>query len=762
MSSETVQEEGGPFTLQQVIAATSFTTVGTRAQTTVTELPAAPVVERSLHEDTSIRASFEQYDQATQAIPDFRDQSVQAEDSHHHKSVQVSPDCKDQAIQISAEYHDQHTQLTAHYIDQGVQSTSANESLQPGTTEPHRGPSEAKGKRSFHDQGLHTDHDTSTVERSSARKRRDSPGRSIHVVESEGHLQQALKPGHIVINENTEFHSSTNIACFTARNCSTVSQTRRTGLLEVGVSFEPNTITIELPEGAKFHMLQRIRWGKIVIDPGVLPRARSSEALAQGELYTPGSVPKTEPKPTAQLSQSASSASSRSSLEGSPNLPPKFVANEASGPAKGSHYTEASQQLTSPMHQITDEPDEQQKVLTNTEATPPADEVTFTTTSFAKLPNAADPSEQAAHRAHVSSKRRPSSVSYCFHPEDDDPNQVGSNTIDRPQTLSHFRSVPLIRVQRPSTDPDVVFELGAKAVKLVHTADPPSVPNENIVLPSASLPTVSTGRKKHFSDRLRSRSSKQAGSLKLAASGKVGVRDRIKRKGRNKLIFRKKVLRFLLGKELAERVSQDLDTAGNTTRGATGLSQLANASGAVPTTRPRLQEPALPLGATPLAPAQMDGSDCRSTVSSQSSSEVSLDAGMMPVIPALDGSDERKATRRASKEIKRQKKEQELQAQYEQAKTNLEALISTPCIKCGGQRAYILNFVWENKKNMIKHDEPDLKRRHRRKEVTKYVESIECRCPRGTSTAGYGSPEAVPRAKEMYGCHFTSFLLAKS
>jgi hypothetical protein len=782
VSSETVQEEGGPFTLQQVTAATSFTIERTRTQITVTELPATPVVEPSPREDTGVRTSFEYHDQATQANPDFQDQTVQAEDSYYHKSVQVSPACKDQAIQVSAEYHDQDTQFTTHYIGQGLHSTSANESLQPGTTEPLRESSEAKGKRAFHDQALQTDRCSSKFEGSSVQRKSNSPGPSIHVVESEGDLRQAQNPGHIVISENPESHFSTNIAFFTARNCSPVSQTRRTGLLELGVLLDPDKITIELPEGARVHMLQRIRRGKIEIDPGVLPRAQSSEALAQGKLYTPGYVPETEAKPAAQLTQSASSAScpsasSSSSLEGNPTSPPKFVATEASvaaaGAADGSHYTEAKQQLTSQTHQSADEPDQLQKVQANTEATPPADEVAFTATSFSKPPNAADSSAKAAHRARVSGKLSPSSVSYWFESEDEDPNQAGSNTVFGPETLSQFSSVPLIRVQRPSTDLDMVFGLGTKAVKpspsvspLVPTADPTPVQTENVVLPLASLPTASTGGKKHFRDRLRDRSSKQAVPLDLSAGGKVGVRNRIKQKGRKKLILRKKVLRFLLGKELAERVSQDLDTAENTTRGATGVAQLSNdASGAVPNSaawRPRFHEPALPLGVTSLAPAQIDGSDCRSAVSDQYYSEVSLDADMTPMIPALDGSDERRANHRARKEIKCQKKEQELQAGYEQAKTNLEALISTPCIKCGGQRAYILNFVWENKNKMIKHDEPDLKRRHRRKKVTEYVESIECRCPRGTSTAAYGSPEAVPRAKEMYGCHFTSFLLAKS
>jgi hypothetical protein len=63
---------------------------------------------------------------------------------------------------------------------------------------------------------------------------------------------------------------------------------------------------------------------------------------------------------------------------------------------------------------------------------------------------------------------------------------------------------------------------------------------------------------------------------------------------------------------------------------------------------------------------------------------------------------------------------------------------------------------------MLKYEQPEVKRRHRRRAVTDYVESIECRCPRGTGTAAWGSPEAVPNAKKMYGCHISSFILAKS
>lgn len=738
---------GGPFTLEQVTAATSFTTSRTCAQTSASELPATSAVETLLLEDAGEQASFEYYDEVTRAKSHRPDQSVQAEPSYQHASLQISPARQDKAVQITAEYRDQETQLTAHYVDQGVQSALSSEHLQVQDTRIHQAPSAANGKRIFHNQASQTDHDYSFVSKSPVQKDSKSPLLIIHAVEAGGQPHESRNSGHIVISENSESHSSTDIAFFTAKNCSTVSPTQRTEPLDFGVSLDPNTVTIEFPEGAIVHMLQRIRGGKIVIDPGLLPRARSSEALAQGKIYTPHQVRDQEPNCAARSSRSASSASysvasSTSSPEKTSSSPPKVTTVEASKTAEDSHYSDARQQLTSQTHESAESFNYQHDPSTKTEAVRSGEAVADLIISAPELPLAAESGAQK-RLDHVNGKQKAPSVAYLFESEDENPKEVGQASPTRPQTLGQFQSVPLIRVQRPSTDSEMMFRLGTRAVKpspsahpLVCAADPPAVPTDHVIIPPAS------------------------------PAKKVSRRERIKRKGRKKLILRKKVLRFLLGTELAERVSYDWSTTENTSRGGTGAAQVANdASGAVPTpvaSRSQLPESALPLGITPLAPAQVDGSDCRSTVSGDSSSVTSLDTDTAPSISALDGLQEREAKRRAKKELKLQKKEQEHVEAYELAKTNLEALTSTPCIKCGGQRAFILNFVWENKNNMLKHEQPEMKRRHRKKAVTEYVESIECRCPLGTSTAAHGCPEAVSKAKEMYGCHISSFILAKS
>jgi hypothetical protein len=687
VSSETIQE-GGPFTIKQVAAATSFTTGRTR-EDTASELPATLAIE---------------------ALPEDND------------------------VQASLTYLDQATQVNLHYQDQSVQSTLPNEPPQRTPKIPPK-PSEAKGKRASHNQACQTEHDL--LEISSGQGVSESPVLVLPPAESKGSSPEAPNTGHIVINENPESHSSTDFAFFTAKNCSSVSQARRSGSLDAGISLDPNTITIEFPEGAKVHMLQRILGGKIVIDPGTLPRARSIEALAQGEVYTPSCAREQKSKlGGSSRSLSSASSSSRTSL-------PKIATKKALGTAEGSHYYEARQHLSSQVHQSVDNSDRQQEIPKETEVTRPTGEAAVLSTRTPEPPVAVDSSEHVARPTRVNNKRKASPAPYWFESEDDNCKGVVAGSPARPRTPGQLQSVPLIVVQRPSTDSDMGFGIGTKAVK--------STPLTALLAPVAAAPAVLID---------------QVGLPPTILPMKVHFRNRLKRKGRQKLIFRKRVLRFLFGKELAELVSHDLDTVTSTMGGVTGTVQVANdVSGAVLTpvaSHIPFAEPALPLGITPLAPAQVDGSGCKSTVSDDGTSATSVDADTTTTISALDGSEERKAKRRAKKEIKLQKKEQERNDEYELAKTNLEALTSTPCIKCGGQRAFILNFVWENKNNMLKHEDPDLGRRARKKAVTEYVESIECRCPRGTTTAGRGSAGAVARAKEMYGCHISSFILARS
>lgn len=713
---------------------------------------------------------------------------MQTEYCCQNASAQASPACQDQATQTTVEYDVRDTQLITQDNDYVGHVAPVREHQTLETPEDHQEPLKAKEKRAFHDQASQTDYVICTAERSTHSE--DHLQREVvHAVESDDAHRQALNPGYTILDPNPESYSSTDVAFFTARNCSTVSQTRRNDLLDVGVSLEPNKITIEFSQGTKVHMLQRIHGGKIILDPTALPRAASSEALAQGEVYTPGYVREKGTKTTEQCSPSTSSSyssdSSCSNIEQRPTPVGKLAASEPSGTAEDSYDIKAKQHLTSIIHESADESVYQRRPPTNSEAALETGEVVLSTTPFPDLPIDIDSSAAVVRPALVNGKGRSSSVSYWSESEDEDPKQVESSLIARPQTLAQFRSVPIIRVQRPSTDAEMVFGLGTRTVKpsksaspLVSMAEASDEPTGNVALPHADPPVTSSGSKKRFRERLRDRRTKQAIPVDAAGGGggggggKAGIRARVKRKGSNvgrkgrkKFIFRKKVLRVLLGKELADTISQTLKTTENATSAGAAEPVHVVAYKAVPTSaasKSPLPDPALAPGVPLLAPAQMDGSHGGKFVSSPIPTDTRVDIDTIPVISAVDGSHERKAERRAKKEIKRQRKDQKRNEEYEQAKTNLEALISTPCMKCGGQKAYILNFIWENKKKMLKHEKPEMKKRHRKKEVTQYVENLECRCPRGTGTAAYGSPEAVSKAKEMYGCHVSSFLLARS
>ena len=777
VSSETIQEENGPFTPKQVSAATSFTNPRARVQPTVPKLSRASAVEAPpLRKDTGVQASCDYHDKATQSKSDNQDQSAQPECSYEQNSAQAIPAFQDQAIQVGVKYKDSYTQSVVPYTDNTAQTASIKESwkLRPGQIQQE--PPGATGKRSFHDQASQTDCHKVPIERIPAPVESNVPG-FFHTGKSEEVLKQAVSPRDIIRAANPASHSSTDVAFYTARDCSTVDQTRRNSLLDIGASVEPNTITITFPRGIKVHMLQRVRGGKIILDPGALPRATSSEALAQGEVYTPGYVREEQSIPADRCSRSAScspcsSPSSCSSLAGTTTSKLRADVTAASVTVKDSRHIEANQDPSLQPNDSADEADSQQKSAINTQSLSRAGAVACSASSLPELSDTVASITPTDRRADVNGKRRASSVSYWFESREEDPIGAGSDIVTRPQTLAQFRSVPLIRVQRPSTDTDMGFGLGTRAVKHLRSESPhpsareaPALPAGDAALHVAELPTGSKGHRKHIHEHLTDRMSKQAVPVEPPIGGKTGVRARVKRKGgnvgrkgRKKIIFRKKVLRLLLGKDLAETVSQTLNTTENVAPVAAPsaqppdiVSSAAAPTSAVPETplpEPALPEPPLPVGVTPLASAQLGGAD--------------LAAKPKSAIPAVDGLHERKAEHAAKKEIKRRQGEEKRKDMYEQAKTNLEALTSTPCVECGGQRAYILNFAYENKKKILEYEQPEMKRRHRRKAVRNYVERVECRCPRGTGTAGWGSPEAVLKAKEMYGCHISSFILAKS
>jgi hypothetical protein len=700
---------------------------------------ASAVKAPPLRKDIGVQVSCKYYDKAIQTKSECQDRSVQPQFSYEQISAQALPALRDQAIQVGIKYKDSYTQSAIQSTDYTTQTAFIKEGWK-ARTESKQGLPEAKGKRSFHDQASQTDCHKVPVERTPTPIESDLLG-SVRTVNSKEEFKQAVRPKDIVLSANPASHSSTDCAFSTARDCSTASQTRRNSLLGIGVSLQPQTITINFPAGVKVHMLQRVRGGKIILDPGTLPRATSSEALAQGEVYTPGYVREEESNPFDRCSphtscSPCSSPSSCSSLARTSTSRPKADVATASATVEDSHHFGAKQDPTLQTHDSADEAGCQQDLATNTQPNSQAGGVARSPSSLPELSDTIASSTHAARRADVHGKRRASSVSYWFESREEDPRGFGSDSLTRPQTLAQFRSVPLIRVQRPSTDTEMIFGLGTRAVKPSRSASPlpsarevPALPATDAALRAIELPTGSKGHRKHIHERLTDRMSKQAVPVDNSTGGKTGVRARIKRKGSNmgrkgrkKIIFRKKVLRMLLGKELAETVSQTLSATDNVVPAAAPSAQPSDvvSSTAAPTStvpetplptpalpepalpepalpepalpEPALPEPTLPLGVTPLAPAQLDGADA--TISPEQPYLAGhLDAEETPLIPALDGLHEMKADYAAKKEIRHRKKEEKRNDKYEQAKTNLEALTSTPCLKCGGQRAYILNFV---------------------------------------------------------------------
>ena len=659
MSSESFYEDGSPFTLQQVEAACSFTAPKTD-KVVIAELPGSSTAFRLSRRDTAVQASVQYPDQSTQATPSCKEQAVQVTPHYQDTSTQVAPSYHDQSTQLSVTYENRETQIASHYTEQAVQYVSEER---------------------------------------------------IPAVNAE----QCAPDPHV------ESQSSLAAAFFTARNCSTAGQGLEPHPL-VDVSLDHNVITIIFPESIEVRMLRSVQGDKIVVDPARLSRAASSEALAQGEVYTPSYVRGDQEAANILRqrygSRSSSTFSSNSAVADQRRTSlSNLVVPEASGTAENSHYAEAGEHLTS-----LSQPEEQ-----FLELTPQVDQDVHPST--AKVDLAADSSAQP----QVNGKRRASSVPYWFQSEDGVPEQPATPPA-RPQTLSQFRSVPLIRIQRPSTDSTMVFGVGTKAVKSTSpvppAADVPAVPVGN---PDASPPNTRLEGHTHRHGRGgphgRPRDRDSNGVLPVAVD-RVGFRTRLKhkgsivgRKGRQKIVFRKRVLRVLLGKELAATV-QTLQTTGENavatvqTLRTTGEDAVAT----VQTLQTIWQDAvaAANRATTATAPAQIDGSH-----------------------------DERKTRRQDKVLAKRQKKAIKQQAKYTLAKTNNEALLSTPCVTCRGQTAYVLRFVYENKLKMLKHEFPEMRRRTRKYAAKAYVAKMKCTCAEGTPIGGPRAPEALPERRDM-------------
>jgi hypothetical protein len=245
-------------------------------------------------------------------------------------------------------------------------------------------------------------------------------------------------------------------------------------------------------------MLRRPRGDKIILDPVAHSRAASSEVVAQGVVYTPGVEREKEPtsKTVEQRSpstscSSCSSESSCSSAERRSSPPPKLIASLASGTAEGCPYTDAKQNISSQSLGRTQDSISQRKVTLDSEVPPISP-----TTSLPDLLNASNSSAQAARRTRSNGKRRASSVSYWFESEKEDRKGASAQSLTRPQTLAHSRSVPLIRLQRPSTDSERMFGLSNRAAKPVKSVYPvvpvapaPSEPVGHVSFPGESLPS---------------------------------------------------------------------------------------------------------------------------------------------------------------------------------------------------------------------------------------------------------------------------------
>ena len=810
VSSETIHEEGGPFTLAQVEAAESFTTPKPHDQLTLSELPEALVVEvlppyrdtsiqtavADQHQttqtppdctaqatqtvfsyrDASVQAAAERRDQSTQFLadnknqgtqvaPDLSDQSTQCAVEYKTQGAQVVPDCRDKLTQFIVDNRSQEAQVTPDCRDQGIQatSTSAYENHTVQTKTAASEPSEEKGKRAFHDQTSQTDCRASLVRKPPVQSEIELPGRYIEGIEFEDEQRQPLKTHHSTTQVQTESRSFSELTFFTARHCSQLTGLRQSSLSLLDIPRSPNEIFLSIPEDIPFRMLRRPRGDKIILDPVAHSDAASSEAVAQGIVYTPGfereeelASNTVEQRSPSTSCSSCSSESSCSSTERRSSPPPKVIASQASGTAEGSHYIDAKQNLSSQSLGRAEDSVSQRKVTPDSEAPPISP-----TTSLPELRNASDSSAQAAHRTRSNGKRRASSVSYWFESEGEDPKGASAQSLTRPQTLAQFRSVPLIRLQRPSTDSERMFGLGNRAVKPIKSVDPvvsvapaPLAPVEHIAFPDVSLPVPPAGGKKHLRDRLKDRRGKQFLPTDTPAGGKLGMRARVKRKGSKvgrkgrKLVFRRKVLRILLGKELAETVHQTLQAKGNAAGVATGAAEpvrgmtpsavsiATHAADPVNNVTSMVVAPlptsALPISSIPVSPTQVDGASSGKVNASSLDSSTDMSTDAIPTGPAeVDGSHEgRKAKPQDKKEQKRQEKEDKRVDEYNDWKTDIEALLSNPCSKCEGHKPDILKVVFETKKKIFKYENLGSSRRERETAAKAFIEKLQCKCPK--------------------------------
>jgi hypothetical protein len=237
------------------------------------------------------------------------------------------------------------------------------------------------------------------------------------------------------------------------------------------------------------------------------------------------------------------------------------------------------------------------------------------------------------------------------------------------------------------------------------------------------------------------------------AGEKLGMRARVKRKGSKvgrkgrKLVFRKKVLRILLGKELAETVHQTLQARENDAGVATGatepvrgmtpsaVSLATHAADPVADVTPMGVAPwptsALPISPIPVPPTQVDGpSSGKPNASSLGSADMSTDT--IPTGPAeVDGSHEgRQAKRQEKKEQKRQEKEDERVVEYNEWKISIEVLLSIQCSICEGQKPDVLKVIFETRMKIFKYENPASSRKERKIAAKAFIEKLECKCPK--------------------------------
>lgn len=803
------------------------------------------------YQNSSTQATVDYRHQSTQFIVEYRsdgiqvaldcrDKSTQFIVEHRSQGAQVAPDCRDQAVQVaSTPTYQNHAIQTETVISERSEEQgeriSLDQALQTEDEVHAAGAPSAQSEiklpgRFIGDVEPEEDQEQSV---------------DTHHIATEAQ-SEILSPSDLA------FYNARRCS----RLCSQFSKLHQNIPSPLSGAPAPDRILLSVPEDTHFRMFRIPRGEKVVLNPSAHSRAVSSESSAKGVVYVPGwqgeeepiaKQQDEEPKPksaeqrssctsgsscssdsarsaaqrnrasspqivvpqvsdTAEVSQpepakqrsssnscsSCCSESSCSSVERNTTLPPRIIVSQASDTAEGFHYTDAKQHLSLQSQGSVEDSDSQQRLLTNSEISEAHQPVSLTASS-AGLCDPSESSVQAARRFRSNGKRRASSVSYWFESEEEDPKEASANSLARTQTLARFRSVPLIRLQRPSTDSERMFGLGSRAMKPSKSADPVvSIPVEpfpitvaatpaspapvgHIAFPDVSLPVTKAAGKKHLRDRLKGRRGKQFLPVDPSVSENLGIRGLVKRKGgnigrkgRQKVVFRKKVLRILLGKELADTVQQALQTKANATGLATVAAELVHglnpieasvtyhAADPVHNVTPAgvapLPTPAVPASSIPVSPTNVDGPSCEEAV--EPSLHVSIDLSNDEIaagLPQVDGShEESKAKHQERKKYKLQEKEDKRRAEYEEVETDIEVLLSIPRKKCEGHKPDVLELVYEAKGKMLKYETPDGSRKERKIASKAFIEKLKCKCLPTKGEGIAGPSEAASKAKKPW------------